>query len=347
MIIVFGAEGFVGTYLVEELVNEGFDVLATGLDKLGERYYTRRKIPFVRIDITKERQFGKLPAKARNGSVVNLASLQPVNVSVGQYSPADYIRVNVLGTLNILEFCRRAGIRKVISAISHRSVQKLWENGRVITENDTKAIKYSGEYSMFSISESAAADCVQHYSEQYGMQGIIFRFPPVYGYGPHSEGFRYGRPHKTGFQAFIEHATRGKPIELWGDCEKGRDIIYVKDVVSALVLALKSENARGLYNIASGRKLSLKEEAEEIIKAFSPSCHPSRIVFRPDKQNSIEPFLYNINKAKQELEWNPKYSFADMLVDYKKEMESGRFNFLVEKRRRMLSKSARNYYKRS
>ena len=327
--------------MVEELLNKGFDVLASGLDKLGEAYYARRKVPFVRLDITKERQFGKLPARTRGSSVVNLASLQPVNVSKEQYKPADYIRVNVLGTLNILEFCRRTGIRKIISAISHRNVQRLWEQGRIITENDARAIKYTGEYSMFSISESTAADCVRHYDEQYGMQGIIFRLPPVYGYGPHTEGFKNGKPQKTGFQIFIENATSGKPIELWGDCEKGRDIIYVKDVVSAIILALKSGKARGLYNIASGRKLSLREEAEEIIKAFSPSDRRSRIVYRPDKPNSIQSFLYDIRKAERDLGWYPKYSFSDMLVDYKKEMEWGRFDFLVEKRRRMLGRSAR------
>jgi len=337
MIVVFGAEGFVGTYLVEELISEGFDVLAVGLDKLGEAYYAQRRIPFARVDITKERQFRILPAKAdTSSSVVNLACLQPANVSEEQYKPTDYIKVNVLGTLNILDFCRKVGIRKIVYTISHRSVQGLWERGRIITEDDTKAIKYTGEHTMYSISESAAADCVLHYSEQYGMQGIIFRLPPIYGYGPHTEGFKNGKPQKTGFQVFVENATRGEPIELWGDCEKGRDIISVKDVVFAIVLALKSGTAHGLYNIASGRKLSLKEEAEEIIKAFSPKDRPSKIVYRPDKPNSIEPFLYDISKAKRDLGWSPRYSFAEMLEDYKREMKCGRFGFLLEKRRRMM-----------
>jgi UDP-glucose 4-epimerase len=244
--------------------------------------------------------------------------------------------VNVLGTLNILEFCRRAGVRKIICAISHRTIQGLWERGQVITEDDTKAIKYKGEYAMYSISESAAADCVLHYGEEYGIRAIVFRLPPVYGYGPHTEGFKRGKPQKTGFQVFIERASNGEPIELWGDCEKARDIIYVKDVASAIVLALRSDKAQGLYNIASGKQLSLREEAEEITKAFSPEDHRSRITYRPDKPNSIESFLYDISKAKRDLGWSPKYSFADMLADYKKEMKSGRFSFLVEKRRRMM-----------
>jgi UDP-glucose 4-epimerase len=335
IVIVFGSEGFIGTYLVDELVSEGFNAQAAGLDDLGQAYYGQRKIPFAHVDITKEEDFGELPT-ANVGSVVNLACLQPVNVKEGEYDASDYLKVNVLGTLNILEFCRRNGIRKIIQAVSYRSVQRLY-GAKVITEDDTKAIRYTGEYAMYSISESAAVDCVQHYSEQYGIQGIVFRLPPVFGYGPHTEGFKEGKPHETGFKVFVERARRGEPIELWGDCEKARDIIYVKDVVSAIILALKSKNAVGLYNLGSGKLLSLREEAEEITHAFSPVERPSEIVYRPRKPNSVEPLVCDISKAKRDLGWSPKYSFREMLEDYNKEMQSARFSFLVEKRRRMMA----------
>jgi len=310
-------------------------VTAVGLDELGEAYYDRQRIPFVRVDITEEKEFSKLPQKGVS-CVVNLACLQPANVKKENYNPANYIKVNTIGTLNILEYCRKTGAGKVIYTISHRSVQGLWEQGKVITENDIKCIKYTGNFSMYSISEGAAMDCVEHYSQQYGLQGIILRLPPVYGYGPHMEGFRDGKPEKTGFQVFIDKAISGETIELWGNCDKGRDIIYVKDVLSAIILGLKSDTASGLYNIASGKALSLKEEAEAIIKAFSPVDHPSQIILRPDKQNSIDPFVYDISKARRDLKWYPRFSIAEMLEDYKKEMKSGRFNFLIEKRKRMM-----------
>ena len=335
MILVFGAAGFIGTYLIDQLVKEGFDAIATDIDQLAESYYKKQGIPFSRLDITKERGFEKLP-QADVDAVINLACVQPANVSEEEYDARDYIRVNVLGTLNILEFCRKTSIRKIIYISSHRTVQALWESGKPIGENAAKAIKYTGEYAMFSISEGAAEDCVEHYRQQHSMQGITFRLPPVYGYGPHTEIFKNGKPIKTGFKVFMENAIAGKPIEVWGDCKKGRDIIYVKDVVSAIILALKSKDASGLYNIASGRPLSLKEEAETIARVFSPRVHPSKITYRPDKANSIEPFLYNISKAKRELGWAPKYSFEGMLVDYRQEMESERFMFLLEKRRRMM-----------
>lgn len=335
MILVFGAAGFVGTYLVDHLAAHGFDVLATDVSRSGEGYYQERKIPFIGLDITREEEFNKLPCEGAS-SVVDLACLQPANVSKEEYNPTNYIKVNVMGTLNILEFCRKTKIPKIIYASSHRNVGGLWELGKPISENAPRAIKYTGEYAVYSISESAAADCVEHYRQQYDVQGIIFRLPPVYGYGPHTEIFKNGKPVKTGFQVFIENAIAGKPLEVWGDCKRGRDIIYVKDVVSAVVLALNSKSAGGLYNIASGRLLSLEEEARGIISVFSQKDSPSEIVYRPDKVNSIEPFLYDISKAKRDLEWSPMYSFEDMLIDYKKEMESGRFKFLLEKRQEMM-----------
>lgn len=336
MVVVFGAGGFIGTYLVAQLITDGFDVLATDISKLGEAYYKEQRIPFIRLDITRGEDFDKLPKEGVT-SVVNLACLQPANVSEEKYNPMNYIKVNVVGTLNILEFCRKTGIHKVIYASSHRNVAGLWESGKPIHENAVRAIKYNGEYAMFSISESAAADCVEYYSQEYGIQGIIFRLPPVYGYGPHLEIYKNGKPIKTGFEIFVGNAVAGKPLEVWGDPKKGRDIIYVKDVVSAIILALKSKDAIGLYNIASGRLLSLEEEAEGIARVFSPRDCPGKITYRPDKPNSIEAFLYDITKAKRDLGWSPKYFYEEWLEDYKKEMESGRFKFLLEKRRQMMS----------
>ena len=335
MILVFGAGGFIGSYLIDQLINEGLEVLAIDTSQLAEDYYKEQGIPFLKLDITRSTNFANIPGEGAVAAV-NLACVQPANVAKEKYNPIDYVKVNVIGVLNILEFCRRNGIRKVTHVISHRNTQGLWEHGQPICEDAPRAIKYTGEYAMFSISESAAADCVEHYSQEYGMQGIVFRLPPVYGYGPHMEIFRNGKPIKTGFQIFVENAMAGQALEVWGDPDRGRDIIYVKDVVSAIVLALRSDSARGLYNIASGKSLYLREEAEGIVRAFSPADYPSKITYRPEKPNSIEPFLYDISKAKRDLGWHPKYSFQEMLLDYKKEAERGKFRYLLEKRRRML-----------
>ena len=342
MVIVFGAGGFIGTYLTTQLVADGRDVIASDIGEIGEAYYEKEGIPFRRVDITSESDFERLPQEGVE-AVVHLAAVQPANVSEQKYDPAEYIRVNVLGTLNILKFCQRTGVPKIIYACSHRNTQGMWEqkDGTPIRESDGRSIKFTGDYAMFSISESAATDCVEHYAETYGIEAVVFRLPPVYGYGPHTEIFKDGKPLKTGFQVFIEKAERGQPIELWGDPTNGRDIVYVKDVVAAFQAALTKRGIGGLYNISSGHRLSLAEQVESIIRVFSPPDQPSEIRYRPEKPNLIESYFYDIDKARRTMGWQPKYSFEDMLIDYRREMDSGRFDYLVEKRRMQMQGATR------
>ena len=94
-----------------------------------------------------------------------------------------------------------------------------------------------------------------------------------------------------------------------------------------------------MYNIASGKKLSLQQQVDTIIKVFSSKEHPSKIIYRPEKPNSIDSCVYDISKAKKELGWEPQFSFEDMLVDYKKEMESGTWEFLLGRKKRMASEN--------
>jgi UDP-glucose 4-epimerase len=341
MIIVFGAGGFIGTYLTSHLAASGREVMACDITQISEAFYAREGVPFCRLDITRTADFAQLPTEGIE-AVVHLACVQPANVSEQGYDPAAYIQVNVLGTLNILEFCRLNKVPKIIYTCSHRNTQGMWEakEGTAIRESDGRAIKFTGDYAMFSISESAAADCVEHFAETYGLEGVVFRLPPVYGYGPHTVIFKDGKPIKTGFQIFIENAEHSLPIELWGDPSHGRDIVYVKDVVAAIALALLTPGIGGLYNISSGRRLTLLEQAETIIRVFSPPGRPSEIVHRPEKANLIESYFYDVTKARHTFGWFPKYSFEDMLTDYRREMESGRFDYLVEKRRKQMQGAA-------
>jgi len=335
MVLVFGAAGFIGTYLIDELLKNNYKVMASDISDIGEGYYKELGIPFIKLDITDKSGFDKLSGM-KFDAVINLACVQPANVSLKKFNPVDYIRVNTIGTLNVLDFCKRENVGKFIYVCSHRNTQAMWYKGQPIKEEDGRAIKYTGEYSMFSISESAAQDCVEFYSNEYGVKSLIFRLPPVYGYGPHTEIFLGGKPIKTGFQIFIDNATACKPLEIWGDSDKGRDIVYVKDVTSAFIKALKSDNAAGLYNITSGRMFTLREQAEIIAEIFWGNNSKPDIIERPEIPNTIDSYVYDISKAKKDFGWFPQYDFKSMLIDYQKEKESNRFSYLLDKRRMML-----------
>ncbi len=335
MIIVIGATGFIGMYTVEKLLNENKKVIATGRNKNLGTVLENMGAEFVELDITNKADFDKLPKDGVEG-VILLAGLLPANVKVDidvDENADDYINVNVIGTINVLEYCRKNKIKKLISTSSYADVFNSWKKGVALTEEEPRNFRYIGDHAVYVISKNTANDIMEYYSQQHGMQCATFRLPPVYGVGPHSTIYVNGKKYKSGIQTFIENAEAGKDIEIWGDPHIARDIIYVKDVAEAFYLALQSDKTYGLYNMTSGTELDLEEQVKAIIEVFGNAQNPSKIVYRPDKPNNTPSFLFDMSKAKRDFGFEPKYtSYKDIMIDYKKELELGRFDKLISER---------------
>jgi UDP-glucose 4-epimerase len=334
MIIVIGATGFIGMYTTEYLLSIDKEVIGTGrnpqlgsaLEKMGAR--------FVTLDITKPEDFRQLPTQDVEG-VILLSGLLPANAKVDidkDENAADYFEVNVIGTINVLEYCRRNNIKKLISCCSYSDVAKSWQKGVALTEDEPRNFSFTGDHAVYVISKNAANDVMEYYNQQHGMQCAWFRFPPVYGVGPHASIYVNGKVYKSGIQTFIENAEQGKDIEIWGDPHITRDIIYVKDVARAFALALDSDDTYGLYNMTSGTELDLEEQARTVIEVFGGD-KGSKIVYRPEKPNNTPSYLFDMSKAKRDFGFTPEYTcYHDMMVDYKRELESKRWDMLVNSR---------------
>lgn len=337
MVIVIGATGFIGIYTVEKLISEGYKVLATGRNKEAGKMLTEMGAQFLEFDINNLADYEKLPTKDVEG-VIHLAGLLPANARVDltkDENAADYIQTNVIATINILEYCRKNGIKKIIGSSSYSDVKKAWKKGVALTEEEPRDFEFTGDHAVYVISKNAANDMIEYYNQQHGLQGSVFRFPPVYGVGPHSEIYVNGKYYKTGIQTFIDNAEKGLPIEIWGDPTISRDIIYVKDVAQAFVDALRSPNSKGLYNMTSSTQLTLEDQVKIIIKVFSKD-KKSEIVYRPELKNNTPSFLFSMEKAKRDFGFVPKFtSYEDIMIDYKKELESGRFNRLIKSRHKV------------
>ena len=336
MIAVIGATGFIGMYTVKQLLSSGKQVLATGRNEALGKKLSEMGAQFVKLDITDAQAVQDLPAKNIEGVIV-LAGLLPANANANlddEENAADYFEVNVIGLINILEWCRKNKIRKLISTCSYSDVSGAWGKGYAITEEEPRNFKFTGDHAVYVISKNAANDVMEYYNQQHGMQCACFRFPPVYGVGPHGTILVNGKPYKSGIQTFIENAQEGKDIELWGDPHITRDIIYVKDVARAFELALDSDKTYGLYNMTSGTSLDLEDQARAVIEVFGAD-KGSKIVYRPEKQNNTPSFLYSMKKAKRDFGFVPEYTdYYSMMLDYKKELESGYWDDLANSRKR-------------
>jgi len=333
MIIVIGGSGFIGSYLVDGLLAEGREVFATGNSNLNHEYYAAKGIRCAQVDITKQQDFERLP-KENIDAVILLAGLMPANDPGG--AQQRYVDVNMTGTLNVLEYCRLNKAKKIIFASSHNDVAGLWGRNRPITEEDPCTIIYTGDHAVYVVIKIAAVKLVEHYHQKHGITGISFRLANVYGYGPHTEIYVNGKPWVPGFTTFIRKAMAGDTIEIWGDRSKGRDFVYVQDVVGAFIKAIDSGTAHGLYNIASGVSTSLDEEVQSIIEVFSPPGHRSAIRYRPDMPEKPNySYLYDINKARRDFNYEVRYPFMRMLQDIKQEMIRQRFPHLIRREKKV------------
>ncbi len=337
MVVIIGATGFIGMYTTEAFIKAGKQVVATGRNKELGKAIEQMGATFIELDITNTADFNKLPTKNVEG-IILLAGLLPANTTAdlqNEENAADYFSVNVIGTINVLEYCRRNDIKKVISNCSYSDVSEAWNKGYPITEDEPRAFKYTGDHAVYVISRNACNDVMEYYNQQHQMQCAWFRFPPVYGVGPHGTIYVNGKPYKSGIATWIDNAKAGRDIEIWGDSQISRDIIYVKDVAKAYTMAIESDKTYGLYNMTSGVGLTLQHQAEIVIDVFGDGNY-SHIKYRPDKPNHTPSFLFSMEKAKIDFGFVPEYTdYMKMMIDYKSELESGRWNLLTESRKKI------------
>jgi UDP-glucose 4-epimerase len=308
MIVVIGASSFIGTYLVDDLITQGREVFATGYQNINSEYFSSKRIPYAQVNISKKEELEKLP-KENVDTVVLMSVVNPVRDN--GFPPQRYFEVNTIGVLNVLEYCRINKVKKIIYGSSHSDVAGLWESRRPITEEDKISINFTGDHAIFIISKIAGLNLIERYRQTYGIVGITFRLPGVYGYGQKTEIYLNGEVKVPRFIIFIRNAIAGNPIEIWGNPTRGHDFVYVKDVVGAYIGAIDSN-----------------DEVKGIVEVFSSPTHRSEIRYRPDKPNIPNTYLYDVSKAKRDFNYEVHYPFKKMLLDIKQEWELQRFPHL-------------------
>lgn len=331
MVLIIGATSFIGLYTAKTFIDAGYKVVGTGRNFVASRILKKFGVNFIELDITDEGGFKKLPV-ADIEAVILLAGLLPANSRADlkiKDDAVEYFRVNVIGTINVLEYCRKNNIRKVIGACSYGDVSNAWGSGRIITENEPRSFSFKGDHASYIISKNAANDIMEYYNQQHSMQCAVFRFPQVYGVCPHNIGYFLvdGKPRISGTGSFIQKAKSGEDIELWGNPRIAKDIVYVKDVAQAYIKAVESDKALGLYNITGHMQITLEDQAKAAIQVFGKD-KGSRINYRSEKTSYDKPpFLYSIDKAKRDFGYAPQYTnFVKIMEDYKLELESGKWD---------------------
>jgi len=324
-LIVLGATGTLGTYLVAELskINR-YKIYACGRRNLDDNYYERIGVNSCKVDITSKEDFNKLPQKNIK-AVIQIAGVMPARMK--GYNPQLYIDINTIGTLNVLEYCKRVNAEKYIFTQSHSDVAGHWNTGKLISPNASRKINYKGDHAVYIISKNAAVDLSEHYYQNYGVINVLLRLPTIYSYRPIDSMYVNGEMSMIAYRYMIQKAIKGETLEVWGDPNISKDIVYVKDFTQMVIKSVESVHAKGFYNVATGIGTTLDEQVKGIARVFSPESNPSNIIYRPEKPSQTS-YLYDVENAKRDLDYEPKFNYLQMLEDMKLEMNSDRFSHL-------------------
>ena len=325
-IIVFGATGHLGAYtidyLYEHLDSKQFEIIATGRKETN--FFDRYNIKYYSVDILQKEEFEKLP-KENVYAVLSLCGAMPA--ATEGYNPYNYVNVNINGTLNILEYCRKNNIDRIIFPQSEADLSGHWKDNVIIKPDMQRDFKLSGNYALYVLSKCTAVDMIEIYHQNFGLKKFIFRLPTVYHYRPNPYYFKNGEKKMLGYRNLMEKARNGEDIEIWGNPKLVKDIVYVKDFAQLIYKAIIAECDGGIYNVGTGVGTSLEDIVKGIIEVFSPENHKSKIIYAPEKEDA-KSFIMDITNSKKELKYEPQYDYISYLKDFKKEMELNRFKDL-------------------
>lgn len=321
-IIVFGASGDTGKYFIDYLMshnsNNEYEIIASGSKEID--YFKKIGINYCKVDITKMEEFEKLPTDDVY-AVVDLAGLMPARMK--GYNPYKYIDVNIIGNLNILEYCRKNNVDRILFAQSFGDIKDYAETNILLKSDMQRNFSFASDHTIYVMSKNFAVDMIRNYHEMYGLKGFIFRLPTIYLWSPIDQYYVDGKIRKIGYRILIDKAIAGEDIEVWGDPTRVKDMIYVKDFCQMLFKALSVNKDFGHYNVGTGVGITLLEQIEGIVEVFGEE-KKSKIIMRPDMPNAPQ-YIMDIESAKKELDYEPKYDYISMLKDFKKEMELRRF----------------------
>ena len=310
-IIVAGGAGFIGSHLVDLLLEKGenvivIDDLSTGnihnLDDAKNRH--PEKITIHQLDICSP-EAKQLVIDSRPEIIHILAGQWSVKVSMRD--PLLDARINIIGIVNLLEAARQASVRKVIFASSGGTIYGDHpELEQPLTEKTLRQPE-----SFYGITKSVIVDYLRLYKKTFGLESVALALGNVY--GPRQSPF--GEAGVVGI--FGQRLLNGEPCIINGDGLTTRDYVHVSDVVKAFVIA--SEQGEGLYNIGTGNETSVLDVFRTLTNILEIDAQPTHNESLPGEVRHV---LLDVSRAKNELDWKAEVGFnegARTVTDWLKE----------------------------
>ncbi|OAI93850.1 NAD-dependent epimerase/dehydratase family protein [Pseudomonas putida] len=252
-ILITGGAGFIGSHLCDALLQKGHSVRVLDDLSTGKRDNLQLGNPGLQL-IEGDVADAELVKRAVEGcrAVVHLAAVASVQASVDD--PVKTHQSNFIGTLNVCEAMRLAGVKRVLFA-SSAAVYGNNGEGESIGEDIAKA-----PLTPYASDKLASEQYLDFYRRQHGLEPVVFRFFNIF--GPRQDP---SSPYSGVISIFCERALNGTPITVFGDGEQTRDFLYVSDLVAVMVQALEMPRVEeGAVNIGLNQATSLNQLLEAL-----------------------------------------------------------------------------------
>jgi dTDP-glucose 4,6-dehydratase len=304
-VLVTGAGGFIGSHLVEALVEQDFRVKALvhynsagswgWLDDCSKEL--KKQIEVVAGDIRDPAYVGEIVKDT--DMVFHLAAL--IAIPFSYHSPHSYIETNITGTLNILQACRNNNVGRLLVT----STSEVYGTARYVPIDEKHPRQGQSPYSASKIGADSIAES---FYRSFNLPLTIVR--PFNTYGPRQSA-------RAVIPAIITQLLAGRNELKLGALDPTRDFNYVKDTVAGFIKIAQSEKCIGKdLNIATGKEISIGELARELIEQINPNaelvCDRQRL--RPEK-SEVNRLLGDNQKIKDLTAWQPGYSLQQGLAE--------------------------------
>ena len=316
-VIVFGATGNLGAYVAMHLSENGYEVIAVGGRKDDHGFFAKHGMKYYSVDIRDPKSFECLP-KSGVDAVCHFAGSLPARYA---FDPVNLFESITIGTLNVLNYMRECGCKKIIFPQTPSDMAKYHNNGSIIPEDAPRHFPLTGDHAIYTIAKNAAVDLMEHYHAEYGIKYFVLRFFTIYQYHPNAYHYADFKRRMMPYRMLMDRAMKSQPIEIWGNCKKAKEMVYIKDFVRLVRNCVDSELEGGCYNVGNGWQVTLEEQIKGMIEVFSPKDKPSEVVYCPEKPDPLQN-AFAVEKTFRELNWKPIYSYLDQLRDFKHEMET-------------------------
>ncbi|SDD30635.1 UDP-glucose 4-epimerase [Paenibacillus sp. UNCCL117] len=292
-LIVTGGAGFIGSHLVDALTARGAEVHVIDNLYAGKLEYVNRQAVLHQYDV-ESAEAREQVVRLKPDLVFHLAAQADVQQSV--QAPGYDARVNVLGTLNMLEACREAGVRKLVFASTSGVYGDLAKDR--IEEDDPAA-----PISFYALSKLAGEQYIRLFHRMFGLSYTILRYGNVYGPRQQAKG-------EGGVVAlFTDKLRQGLPVRIFGDGEQTRDFIFVKDIVEAN-LACIGQGDQQTFHASTGRPVTVNTLVRELERL---SGTPLAADYLPPRQGDIRHSCLDNRKLTSMLGWQPAYDIVSGL----------------------------------